>query len=227
MASKAGVGVWGKGEHPESWFEAIFPLSCGKDVTEENCDMVIASDTPKWNKWCLFFLTHHFMVLLLMSVTWFPPEFCVCCNKLLNSAARVQCLTWHKWAPYSVVLGYCQHKEQYRWIADTFSSGWGLKEGFSCIFHSSQIQDTSGKFSLMKATQGWEERLRKLGLFGFDRFREDLTKVCKYLIGVGSKVGVVRFFPVVPSEKVRGNGHILQQQTGKELFHCEGDQALA
>lgn len=50
MASGAGVGVWGKGEHPECWFEVMFPLSCGKDVTEENCDMVIASDTLKWNK---------------------------------------------------------------------------------------------------------------------------------------------------------------------------------
>lgn len=45
--------MWGKGELPEYWFEVMFPLPCGKDVTEKNGDIVIASNTPKRKKLCI------------------------------------------------------------------------------------------------------------------------------------------------------------------------------
>lgn len=63
----------------------------------------------------------------------------------------------------------------------------------------------------MKTGQGWEERPRQLGTFGYEKrsLREDLTKMCQYLMGVGSKGDAVIVFPVVPSDRLRGNGHNL------------------
>lgn len=39
--------------------------------------------------------------------------------------------------------------------------------------------------------------------------REDLTKVCQYLMGVGNKGHAIILFPVVPSDRMRGNGQNL------------------
>lgn len=80
------------------------------------------------------------------------------------------------------------------------------------MFQCSEIQDTSGRFFLMKTGQGWEDKLREVGLFGFEkrRLREDLTKVCKYLMGTEGRGDAVRLFPIVPSDRMRGNGHNLQ-----------------
>lgn len=65
---------------------------------------------------------------------------------------------------------------------------------------------------MIKTGQGLEEKLREVGLFAFEkrRLRDDLTKVRKYLMGVGSRGYAVRLLPVVPSDRIRGNGHNLQ-----------------
>lgn len=80
------------------------------------------------------------------------------------------------------------------------------------MFQCSEIQYTSGRYSLMKTGQGWEERPRHLGMFGCEkrRLREDLTEVYQYLMGAGSKGdAIIFFFPVVPGDRMRGNGHNL------------------
>lgn len=63
----------------------------------------------------------------------------------------------------------------------------------------------------MKTGQGWEESPRQLGMFGYEkrRLREDLTKVCKYLMEVGIEGDAIILFPIVPSDRMRGNGHNL------------------
>lgn len=78
----------------------------------------------------------------------------------------------------------------------------------------------------------YDERLRYVGLFSLEktRLKGDLTNAYKSLLD-RSQVDGIRLFPLVPSEKIRGNRHKPERKKfhtimRKNFFYFEGDRVL-
>lgn len=91
----------------------MFPLPCGKDVTEKNSDMVIASDTPKWKKRCI----KRKKPSMIRS---YSADVCVSCNFITS----VFCSVSHSTS--EALIQQCLASVRTMNSADGLSDGWKL-----------------------------------------------------------------------------------------------------